>query len=229
MYTEASTNGMDSKRSFFADLPVFSTLELLKQSQSSGKSPMVQTPAKSLSLDEFLKLPETKPASEYIDGQIIQKPMPQGKHSRLQNKLATAINECSEQQKLALALPELRCSFGVRSIVPDVAVFQWHRIPIDEDGDIANAFDTCPDWTIEILSPDQSPTKVINNILYCLNAGCQMGWLIDPQVKSIQIYPAKQQPIALEEPNDRLLVPEFCPQLSLTLGDVFGWLTLSHR
>lgn len=27
-----------------------------------------------LTLEEFLKLPETKPASEYINGEIIQKP-----------------------------------------------------------------------------------------------------------------------------------------------------------
>jgi Uma2 family endonuclease len=33
------------------------------------------------SLEEFLQLPETQPACEYIDGQIYQKPMPQGKHS----------------------------------------------------------------------------------------------------------------------------------------------------
>ncbi len=32
---------------------------------------MVQTPAKALTLDEFLQLPETKPASEFIDGQVI--------------------------------------------------------------------------------------------------------------------------------------------------------------
>jgi Uma2 family endonuclease len=37
-----------------------------------------------LTLEEFLKLPETKPASEYIEGEIIQKPMPKIKHSRLQ-------------------------------------------------------------------------------------------------------------------------------------------------
>jgi Uma2 family endonuclease len=40
---------------------------------------MVQTLVKCFTLDEFLKLPETKPAKELIDGQIIQKPMPQGK------------------------------------------------------------------------------------------------------------------------------------------------------
>lgn len=35
---------------------------------------MVQILNKTLSLEEFLNLPETKPANEYINGQIIQKP-----------------------------------------------------------------------------------------------------------------------------------------------------------
>mgnify|MGYP001791013644 FL=1 len=45
-----------------------------------------------ISLEEFLKLPETEPASEYINGQIYQKPMPQGEHSTLQSFLVTSIN-----------------------------------------------------------------------------------------------------------------------------------------
>ncbi len=102
------------------------------------------TNAKKLT-EEFLKLPETKPASEYIDGEILQKPMPQGKHSKLQSKLVTTINNIVEEQKIALALPELRCTFGGRAIVPDVVVFAWERIPLDEkkkkkNGDIANVF-----------------------------------------------------------------------------------------
>ncbi len=48
---------------------------------------VVQAPQKALSLEDFLELPETKPASEYVDGQIIQKPVPQGKHSALQGDL----------------------------------------------------------------------------------------------------------------------------------------------
>lgn len=54
-----------------------------------------------LSLEEFLELPETKPASEYVNGQIYQKLMPQGKHSRIQTRLSTAINEVSEPQQKA--------------------------------------------------------------------------------------------------------------------------------
>lgn len=52
---------------------------------------MVQIPSKFVSLDEFLMLPETEPASEYIDGHIIQKPMPQGEHSVIETELAPAI------------------------------------------------------------------------------------------------------------------------------------------
>ncbi|MFM6138504.1 MAG: Uma2 family endonuclease, partial [Sphaerospermopsis kisseleviana] len=50
---------------------------------------MISTPVSNLiSLTDFLKLPETKPASEYIDGNIYQKPMPKGKHSAIQTFLA---------------------------------------------------------------------------------------------------------------------------------------------
>ncbi|MFM7368026.1 MAG: Uma2 family endonuclease, partial [Sphaerospermopsis kisseleviana] len=59
-----------------------------------------------ITLDEFLKLPETKPASEFINGEIIQKPMPQGEHSLLQIKLCTTINQVAETQKIAYAFPE---------------------------------------------------------------------------------------------------------------------------
>lgn len=45
---------------------------------------MVTAPQQSISLEEFLTLPETKPAQEYINGTIQQKPMPKGKHSLLQ-------------------------------------------------------------------------------------------------------------------------------------------------
>lgn len=84
---------------------------------------MVQSVEKSMALAEFLRLPETRPASEYIDGRIIQKPMPQGQHSRIQQKLTNAINTITEDGQVALALPELRCTFGDRSIVPDIALY----------------------------------------------------------------------------------------------------------
>ncbi|MEH2293924.1 Uma2 family endonuclease [Nostoc sp.] len=187
---------------------------------------MVKSSTKPLILEEFLKIPETKPSSEYINGQIIQKPMPQGKHSILRGELLSAINEVVESRKIALAFPELRCTFGGRSIVPDVAVFAWERIPIDERGDVANVFKTHPDWTIEILSPDQSQTKVTGNILHCLKHGSRLGWLIDPGDRSVLVYPPKQQPELLQEEQEILPVPDLVSGFQLTVGQLFGWLKL---
>lgn len=79
---------------------------------------MVQTPTQVLTLEEYLKLPETEPASEYIDGRIIQKPMPQGEHSVIQTELAPAINSVLKPKQIARAFSELRCSFGGRSASP---------------------------------------------------------------------------------------------------------------
>jgi Uma2 family endonuclease len=185
---------------------------------------MVRTPSKPLTLNEFLKLPETEPATEYIDGQIIQKPMPQGEHSTIQGELIIAINAIVKPQKVARAFPELRCTFGGRSIVPDVAVFTWGRIPRKENGGVANLFQAAPDWTIEILSPDQSQTKVIKNILHCLEYETQIGWLIDPEEQSVFVYLRNQQPVVLDEAEALLPVPEFASELKLTVGHLFGWL-----
>jgi Uma2 family endonuclease len=185
---------------------------------------MVQTPPKTLTLEEFLQLPETKPASEYIDGHIIQKPMPQGKHSIIQTDLSTAINAVLKPERIGRAFSELRCTFGGRSIVPDVSVFLWDRIPSDESGDMANTFLIPPDWTIEILSPEQSSIKVTKNILHCLNFETQMGWLIAPDERSVLVYHPKQQTEVFDEPEAQLPVPSFASDLQLTVGELFAWL-----
>ncbi|MBA3924138.1 MAG: Uma2 family endonuclease [Nostocaceae cyanobacterium] len=185
---------------------------------------MVQTPTKSLSLDEFLKLPETKPGSEFIDGQIIQKPMPQGKHSTLQSDLTPAINSILKPIHIARAYSELRCTFGNRSIIPDVSVFTWERIPRDQDGKVSNTFMIAPDWTIEILSPGQSQTKVVRNILHCLVHGTLMGWLIDPEEELVFVYFGDRTLSVFEQMSDRLPVPPFAESFSLTVGQLFSWL-----
>ncbi|MGK7961517.1 Uma2 family endonuclease [Crocosphaera sp.] len=185
---------------------------------------MVQTQKKPLTLDEFLQLAETKPAQEYINGKITQKPMPQGKHSRIQAELIMAINAITKAKKIAYAFPELRFTFGGRSIVPDVVVLQWERIPREENGDIANSCLTHPDWTVEIISPNQSYVKVTGNILHCLNYGSELGWLIDPETQSILVFLSQQQPLLLEDSEDSLPMPNFLDELQLTVGDVFSWL-----
>ena len=189
-------------------------------------SGMVQTPTKRLSLDEFLALPETEPASEYINGTISQKPMPQGKHSILQRELSFALTLAFRPAGIAQAFPELRCTFGGRSIIPDIAVFRTERIPSDRNGEIANSFNLPPDWAIEILSPSQSQTRVTRNVIHCLNHGCEMGWIIDPAEALIFTYGSGKSIDVFEDRSVKLPTPEFASAVELTPGEVFAWLKI---
>lgn len=185
---------------------------------------MTSTDAKlKLSLTEFLKLPETKPASEYIDGRIYQKLMPQTKHSMLQFELSSAINQVGKPKKMVYAFPELRCTFGGRSLVPDIAVFLWHRIPLDERGEPQNRIEIYPDWAIEILSPDQTDSRVTEKILFYLNNGTSLGWMIDPQDRMIISYQPQQQP-EVKQGDDRLPVLSVLADWQLSANELFEWL-----
>ncbi|MEB3189900.1 MAG: Uma2 family endonuclease, partial [Snowella sp.] len=145
--------------------------KLIKKADKEAKPLITLSPVKpQLTLEDFLALPETKPYSEYIDGKIEQKPMPQGEHSVIQTLLSSRINEVGKPSKIALALTELRCNINGRSYVPDISVFTWERIPKTATGRIANRINTYPDWMIEILSPEQSANKVIKKIMVCLEA-----------------------------------------------------------
>lgn len=186
---------------------------------------MVQTPTRLLTLEEFLQRPETKPASEYIHGQIVKKPMPQGKHSTLQRDLTRDIDGALSPSKIAHAYPELRCTFGGRSLVPDISVFRWARIPREPDGRVSNRFELHPDWVIEILSPSQSQTKVIRNVVHSLDHGTEMGWVIDSEESCIFVYQPNQTPRFFDEPQMVLPVPTFAGAINLTVKQLFDWLT----
>ena len=186
----------------------------------------IQSPSK-ISLEEFLLLPETKPASEYVDGQIYQKARPQGKHSTLQIKFSSAINQVGQPQKLAFAFPQLRCTFGGCAVIPDLAVFEWSRISRNSQGEIENTFEIAPDWIIEILSPDQSSSRVINKILFSLKNKTKLGWLIDPAEKLVLVFKPQQQPEAKEN-QDILPVLDVLSDWQMSAADLFGLLSFDR-
>lgn len=177
-----------------------------------------------LNLEQFLKLSdiENSPAWEFINGEVVQKPMPGGKHSRLQARLAGAINAVGSHYE---AFPELRCTFGDQSIVPDLAVIRSDRIPVDENGDIiSKGVEFAPEWIIEILSPEQNQMKVTRKILHSLRYGSQMGWLIDPDERVVLVYRPNSLPDELVEDSIIPCLTEI--DLKLTVNQIFSWLKI---
>ena len=110
-----------------------------------------------LTLDEFLRQPEEKPALEYLDGVITPKMSPKGPHGGLQAEFAFLFKAFLRLNPIALVFTELRTNWTDRaSLVPDVSVYLIDRVPTTPDGDIADDFWTPPDIAVEIASPGQS-------------------------------------------------------------------------
>ena len=119
------------------------------------------------------------------------------------------------------AFPELCCTLSHNSVVPDITVIHQDRIPTEN-----TAVEGAPDWIIEILSPDQSTTKLIAKIQTCLQEGTQLGWLIDSEERVIMVLSPDSRIILLRN-SDRLPVPQNIP-LNLTVEQVFAWLRTSR-
>lgn len=178
--------------------------------------------APKITLQEFLQLPdiEESHAWEYINGKGVQKPMGGGKHSTLQKGLVPAIDHAGTHYEAFL---ELRCTFGNRSIVPDVVIIAKSQLPLDESGDISSTgIEFAPLWVIEILSPAQSQTKVTGNILHCLRHGSRLGWLLDPNERSVLVYWPDRLPDLLFGADQLPALDGIALQLSVET--VYGWL-----
>jgi Uma2 family endonuclease len=178
-----------------------------------------------VTLEEFLKWPEEKPALELIDGEVTQKVSPQGQHSMLQFAAADRVNRFTVPRKLAFAFPELRAIFEGGSPVPDVAVYLWDRIPRTETGEVANRFYDPPDIAIEIVSPEQSVNSLVRKCLWYVERGVRIALLVDPDDRSIIIFRQGASPSA-RRGADLIDVEGVLPDFKLTVDELFASLKL---
>jgi Uma2 family endonuclease len=184
----------------------------------------VRTP---LTLEQFLKLPEIDehPAREYIDGKVEAKVAAQKKHCMIQKQIVISIDAFAEPSFLGLALPELRCTFAGRSIVPDVVFLLADHIDVDSARELVSEKFRPPDIHIEIASPDQPANRNRDRLQFSRANGCPLGWLIDPERRTIEVFRADGSRIRL--PDDGALEGEpVLPGYRVSVATVFGWLKL---
>lgn len=177
-----------------------------------------------LTLEEFLELPETKPASEYRDGRVTRKVSPQGKHSVLQAAWVVKLNQLAVPGRAGMAFPELRVTFAGRSLVPDVSYISWEGIPREPSGEIADHFAAAPDLAIQVRSPRQVVKGLAESLEFCLQNGSRLGLLVDPYRKQVTVLLPGQPPRVLSKG-----LIDLSPVLlgrSVTVEEVFGWLVL---
>ena len=173
-----------------------------------------------LTLEEFLALPEEKPALEYVAGAVRQKAWPETQHSVLQTLLCEWINGYARLRKLAIALPEWRTSFAGASHVPDVAVCAWGRIPRDDRGRPWGPFREPPLIAIEIASPGQSRRQLREDCAWYAANGVPLALLVLPHDETTEVYRPGEAPQTLRG-SDRVEFGDALAGFWFSVGELF--------
>lgn len=185
-------------------------------------------PRHGLTLEEFLALPEEKPALEFIDGLVTQKPMPGGHHSALRTDFMMRIGEFARPRRLAMVFPEVTCVYDGAATVPDISVCRWERIPVDARGRIADEYLDVPDLAIEITTPERGVEAAAHRCEWYLAHGIRIAVLVDAQGESVRIFRPGQPPQTLHN-QDRIDLDEVLPGFELTVADLFQALYFGKR
>ena len=173
-----------------------------------------------VSIDEFLAMPETEPPSELIDGEIVQKPIPNEDHGSLVAELIGRLYNYLNQTGEGRVLTEVRHADRTDEWVylPDINVALGKRTTSRGS---RGPVETIVDFAIEVLSPDDRLSRVLRRIDLYLRSGTRLLWLVDPENRSITVYRRAEQPVSYYAPE----VIDAQPVLSdfqLDLGELFA-------
>ena len=140
-----------------------------------------------ISVEEYLRTSYPGLDKEYRDGEVLERTLPDYSHSRTQVLLGTFFQTLPRSLNLN-ACSELRVqlSTGVFRI-PDVSVFQGKpagSVPKDP-----------PMIAIEILSPDDRMSEVLNKLEEFRQWGVRHVWLVDPHAKHAYTFDGGLTPV----------------------------------
>jgi Uma2 family endonuclease len=178
-----------------------------------------------LTLKEFLRLPEQEPALEYLNGVVTQKVTPMWEHAALQLECGEYLNRLFRPSKIARAFTELRSTHADASLVPDVSLHRWDRIPRNAAGKIASRFQIPPDVAIEIWSPGQSMRKLAEKCEWFINNGSLLVLLIDYRRETIREFRPGAPPVVRRR-GDHIALDEIAPGAALDVDAIFAALDL---
>ena len=161
-----------------------------------------------ISIEEYLRTSYEDLDREYVDGEIVERSLPDELHSKTQWRLSGLIWDFSKTRPFH-GRPDLRSRVSATRIrIPDVAIFAGaeptERVPTKP-----------PLVAIEILSPDDRHSEVMQKFEEYKDWGVQHVWLVDPHRRKLQVYGSG----TLSEVSV-LEIPEY--DVRFTAADVFG-------
>ncbi len=158
---------------------------------------------------EFLALPEQKPYLEYVDGVVLQKPMPDDDHGFLVAELVGRLWLYAKEHGGRTG-PEIRAAFPANFRLPDASYFAAGR---------PSANGAPPTLAIEVRSTGQTRAELRAKCRFFRAHGVDVCWLVDKTAREVEVFEAEgERTLGTSESLTSSVLPGF----RLPLSDLFA-------
>jgi len=139
------------------------------------------------------RLPENQ-VGEIIDGELITRPRPTGRHllasSCLGHDLIGPFHRGDGGPGGWWILDEPELDLEGHTVVPDLAGWRRERLPRLPEG---HRFFVAPDWVCEVLSPATARLDRTRKMSLYAAAAVSHLWLLDPALETLEVYALREQ------------------------------------
>lgn len=170
-------------------------------------------------VEEYLARCDEPPYSEYVDGAIIDKAMPDWFHALIVKKL-TILFAAYEANFGGVSGPEIRVEFDTGRVpeyrLPDYAY--WAPGLETRRG----RFGAPPTLAVEVRSPDEPLPSQRAKCRYFRRNGVAVAWLIDPTSRTVEIFDESSD--GARRSGDAALEATALPGFRTTVASLFALL-----
>lgn len=148
------------------------------------------------------------------DGELVIMPPTGGNTGRRNSKLTTQLEIWNSANNLGEAFDSSTLFVlpnGARRS-PDAAWIRrdrWDALTLEQQDKYPPI---CPDFVIELVSPSDSVEELRQKMQEYLDNGVELGWLIDPKTRIVEVYRSGQNKEILDSPatlSGEDVLPEF--------------------
>lgn len=197
---------------------------------------------KSMTVEEFMALPDDGNRHEFVRGQILSMPPPKGSHGRIEFRVAKAIDRYLDQQAIVRGWdpdgdPDERDrllgitvvgEFGMQFTLPDdphqIRGADAAYIPADQlarsGWDGVSYFPEVPHLVIEIISASDSAAEVNEKVQDYLAGGARRVWCVYSEQGTVHVHDA-EAPVRVLRRGDTLTDEDLLPGFALPLARIF--------
>ncbi len=150
---------------------------------------MAHAPEKLMSADELLALGDIG-RCELIDGELIRMSPAGFEHGWIAARMLRMVAEHVEDHELGIVLAA-ETGFLIRRDpdtvrAPDVSFISNEHLP--DPLPRRGFFPGSPDFAVEVVSPEDSWSEVVDKAQDWLSSGAQLVWVVDPKTRSVTAY-----------------------------------------